>query len=132
MEPMLMLKVSAALFALSALGGITMAYIRLAQQVNPPAWLAMLHGLMAASGLTLLAYASFVFTVPTFANVALALFVVAALGGLVLNLRYQWLNQPLPVGLMIGHALLAVVGFILLLVVVFTGDTAHAAAVPAG
>jgi len=122
MEPMLMLKISTALFAISAVGGLVMAYIRLARSINPPAWLAMLHGLLAASGLTLLAYASFVFTVPAFANYALVLFVVAALGGLVLNLRYQWLNQPLPVGLMIGHALLAVCGFVLMLLVVFRGD----------
>jgi hypothetical protein len=119
MEPMTMLKVSAALFAIAALGGLVMAYIRLVHKVNPPAWLAMLHGLLAASGLTLLAYAVFTATVPAFAQYALGLFVIAALGGLWLNLRYQWLNLPLPNGLMIVHALVAVVGFALLLIVVF-------------
>ena len=123
MEPMMMLKVSAALFAISALGGLTMAYIRLGRGVNPPAWLAMLHGLLAASGLTLLAYAAFTTSVPVFAMYALGLLVVAALGGLVLNLRYQWLNLPLPVGLMILHALLAVCGFVLLLRAVFAPAT---------
>ncbi|HEV2608473.1 MAG TPA: hypothetical protein VGT79_10885 [Xanthomonadaceae bacterium] len=113
-----MLKVSAALFALSAVGGLLMASIRIGKKINPPAWLAMLHGLMAASGLTLLAYAAFTATVPAFAQYALGLFVVAALGGLLLNLRYQWRNLPLPIGLMILHALVAVSGFVLLLLVV--------------
>ena len=119
MEAMTMLKVAAALFALSAAGGLTMAFIRVGSKQNPPAWLAMGHGLMAASGLTLLIFANFAATVPAFALYALCLFLVAALGGLFLNLRYQWRNEPLPIGLMVGHALLAVVGFALLLVVVF-------------
>lgn len=123
MEPLTMLKVSAALFAIAALGGLLMAYIRLGRQVNPPPWLAMLHGLLAASGLTLLAYATFTTAVPAFALYALGLLVVAALGGLVLNLHYQWANQPLPVGLMMAHALLAVCGFVLLLLAVFTPAT---------
>jgi len=119
MDAMMMLKVSAALFAISAVGGLVMASIRLMNKVNPPAWLAMLHGLMAASGLTLLAYATFAATVPALAMYALCLFVVAALGGLLLNLGYQWRNLPLPVGLMVLHALVAVAGFVLLLLVVF-------------
>lgn len=118
MEPMLMLKVSAALFALSAVGGLAMATIRLMKKVNPPAWLAMLHGLMAAGGLTLLAYATLTATVPALAMYALGLFAVAALGGLLLNLGYQWRNLPLPVGIMVLHALVAVAGFVLLLLVV--------------
>lgn len=119
MEPMTMLKASVALFAISAAGGLVMAAIRLGRKVNPPAWLAMLHGLLAASGLTLLAYATFTTSVPAFAQYSLGLLVVAALGGLVLNLRYQWLNRPLPVGLMLGHAALAVLGFALLLMALF-------------
>jgi hypothetical protein len=118
MEAMMMLKVATTLFAISAGGGLVMAYIRLARSTNPPAWLAMLHGLLAASGLTLLAFAWWFFPLPLLATCALALFVVAALGGLALNLRYQWLGRPLPIGLMIGHALLAVTGFVLLLLVV--------------
>ena len=118
MEPMMMLKVSAALFAIAAAGGLVMAYIRLGRKVNPPAWLAMLHGILAAAGLTLLAYATFTATVPAFAQYALGLLVVAALGGAFMNLCYQWRNLPLPVGILIVHALLAVVGFALLLIVV--------------
>jgi hypothetical protein len=46
---------------------------------------------------------------------ALLLFLVAAAGGIVLNLGYQWKQRPLPVPLMIGHALLAILAFVLLL-----------------
>jgi hypothetical protein len=42
------------------------------------------------------------------------LFVLAGLGGLVMNLNYQWKGLLLPKGLLVGHALIAVVGFILL------------------
>jgi hypothetical protein len=43
------------------------------------------------------------------------LFLLAALGGLVLNLRYEWNRLLLPAPLVIGHALIAVIGFVLLL-----------------
>jgi hypothetical protein len=46
---------------------------------------------------------------------ALLLFLVAAAGGVVMNLGYQWKQRPLPVPLMVGHALLAIVAFVLLL-----------------
>jgi hypothetical protein len=41
------------------------------------------------------------------------LFVVAALGGVAMNLGFHWKNQPLPTGLMFGHAGLAIIGFVL-------------------
>jgi len=51
-----------------------MAAIRFTTKNNPPAWLAMLDGLLAASGLTLLAYASCTQPLPAMATLALALF----------------------------------------------------------
>ena len=51
------MQLAAVLFAFAALGGLTMAVIRFSTKRNPPAWLAMLHGLLAASGLTLVVYA---------------------------------------------------------------------------
>ena len=119
-----MLKVSATLFALAALGGITMGVIRLGRGANPPTWLAMLHGMLAAAGLTLLAYATFTTGVPAFAMYALVLFVIAAVGGATMNLAYHWRQQPLPTGLLLGHAALAVVGFVLLVITVCTTGTA--------
>ena len=48
---------------------------------------------------------------------ALALLLVAAGGGVILNLNYHWKQLPLPKGLIVVHAIAAVVGFVLLLVV---------------
>ncbi len=124
MNMLTMLQVSAVLFALSALGGLTMAFVRLMRGVNPPSWLAMLHGLLAAAGLTLLAYATFSVGVPMLAAWALALFVIAALGGVTMNLVYQLRNQLLPRALLLGHAALAVVGFVLLVIVAWGGHAA--------
>ena len=63
-----MLQTATILLALTALGGLLMAGIRFATRRNPPAWLAMLHGLLAASGLTLLVYAAFTQLVVPLAN----------------------------------------------------------------
>ncbi len=45
---------------------------------------------------------------------ALVLFVVAALGGVYLNLNYHWKQVLLPKGIVVGHALIAVIGFVML------------------
>lgn len=119
-----MLQVSVLLFLVAALGGLTMAGIRFAGKHNPPAWLAMFHGLLAAAGLTLLAYAALAEGVPAMAQLALLLFLVAAGGGAVLSLRYKWNNLLLPAWLVIVHALAAVLGFVLLAAVVLLGADA--------
>jgi hypothetical protein len=111
-----MLRTAACLLVLTALGGLLMAGIRFMGKRNPPPWIAMLHGLLAGAGVTLLAYASLTAAVPATATIALLLFVLAALGGLVLNLKYEWNRALLPAPLLVGHAVVAVVGFVLLLV----------------
>jgi len=116
MDPTTMLRTAACLFVLTALGGLLMAGIRLMGKRNPPPWIAMLHGLLAGAGVTLLAYAALTTTIPATATIALVLFAIAALGGLVLNLNYEWNRRLLPLPLMIVHALVAVTGFVLLLV----------------
>ena len=112
MNVITMLRAAAALLTIAALGGIVMAITRFFQNRNPPSWLAMLHGLLAAAGLTLIFFASLTARVPQLANIGLALLVLAALGGVVLNQKYQWKAVLLPRGLLIGHALFAVVGFV--------------------
>ena len=117
-----MLQTSAALFAIAALGGLLMAGIRFAKHVNPPASIAMLHGLLAAAGLTLLVYA--ICTQQTgnahaLATGALVLFLLAALGGVIMSLQYKWKNRLLPAWLVLGHATAAVLGFVTLLVAAF-------------
>lgn len=104
------------LFALAAAGGLILAGVRLSGERNPPAWLAMLHGLLAAAGLTLLLFAAFTVGLPQLAMWGLVLLIVAALGGLFLNLGYQEKGVLLPKGIIYVHALIAVVGFVLLLI----------------
>lgn len=119
MDPKLVMMTAAVLFAVAALGGLVMAGIRFSGP-NPPAWLAMLHGFLAAAALTLLIYAACTISLPVLAQAAIALFVIAALGGVVMNLNYQWKLLPLPKWLVIVHALIAVVGFVLLLAALWT------------
>lgn len=118
MDASKMLEVSAVLFTIAALGGIVMAIVRLGGKRNPPTWLAMAHGMLAAAGLTLLAYAACVFDVPMLAIYALILFVLAALGGVYLNLVFHWNRALLPAGILYAHAAISVVGYVLLLMAV--------------
>jgi hypothetical protein len=115
MEPVLIMKTASALLAIAALGGLTMAGIRFRGKPQPPTWLAMLHGFLSAAALTLLLYAYFTVGLPALASWALLLFLIAAAGGAFLNLNYHWKMLPLPKGLIVGHAGVAVVGFALLL-----------------
>ena len=119
MEDTTMLQTAVALFTLAALGGLLMAGIRFGGKRNPPAWLAMLHGLLAAAGLTLLAYATFTTGVPGTAQLALLLLLVAAGGGAILSLAFKWKQILLPAWLVLVHATAAVLGFVLLLAAAF-------------
>jgi len=121
MNGITMIRTAVVLFAVAALGGVVMAIVRLSKNVNPPSWLAMLHGLLAAAGVTLLLYAAFAGGIPALATAGLLLILIAALVGLVLNLKYQWPRALLPTGVVFGHAAIAVVGFILVLLVAVKG-----------
>ena len=120
MEPVLILKTACVLLAIAALGGLTMAGIRFGGKPQPPTWLAMLHGFLAAAALTLLAYAWFTVGLPALASWALLLFLIAAAGGAFLNLNSHSKMLPLPKGMIVGHAGIAVVGFALLLAATWT------------
>ena len=116
MNEITMLRAAVGLLAIGALGGVIMAIIRLFQGKNPPSWLAILHGFLAAAGITLLLYAAITVGIPQLAELGVAMLLIAALAGVVLNLRYQWKAVLLPRGLLVGHAVLAVVGVTLVLV----------------
>jgi hypothetical protein len=88
---------------------------------SPPAPLAMLHGLLAAAAVTLLAFAYFTVGLPALAAWALLLFVIAAAGGAFLNLNFHWKALPMPKGIVVGHAGLAVIGFVMLAIAAFAG-----------
>ena len=74
---------------------------------------------LAASGLTLLAYAVCTLPVPAMAKLALVLFLLAAAGGAVMSLAYKWRQRLLPAWLVAVHAIAAVTAFALLLVAAF-------------
>lgn len=115
MDSITLLRTASCLFLIAALGGLLMAGIRFLGKRNPPAWLGMAHGFLAGAGVTLLAYAALTVGVSRMAMIALVLFLVAAAGGAVMNLNYAWKQRLLPAPLLVGHALLAIVGFVLLL-----------------
>jgi len=123
MEPNLVLRTCVILLAVAATGGATMAVMRFGGQPRPPAWLAMLHGFLAAAAVTLLLYASATVGLSLVANAALALFLVAAVGGAYMNLGYHWKMLPLPKWLVIVHAAIAVAGYLLLLAATFASRT---------
>jgi hypothetical protein len=112
MDARTLLQAAVWLFAIAAAGGIVMAGIRFGGQRNPPAWLSMLHGLLAAAGLTLTLYASIVADAPGLARAGAGLLLVAAAGGAFLNLAFQWKQRLLPASIVVVHAVLAVAGFL--------------------
>ena len=114
MDTATLLKTAVILLGITAAGGIVMAALRFSGHDRPPSWLAMLHGLLAGSGLTLLLYAAFTAGVGQKVWAGIALLVLAALGGVFLNLAYHDKKLPLPKGIVVIHAAIAVVGYGLL------------------
>lgn len=116
MNSTLLLQSSAWLLVVTAAGGLLMAFIRFGRQgSNPPAWLAMLHGFLAAAGVTLLTFAALTVGIPGLALGGLVLLLLAAAGGVVMNLGYHLKDVPLPKWLVGVHAALAVAGFAMVL-----------------
>lgn len=114
MDPQLMLRTGIVLLAITAAGGLVAAGFRFSGRPHPPSFIAMVHGLLAAAGLTLVLYLAVVRGLPESAWIGLLALLVAVLGGLVLNLGYHWRNKPLPVWLVLVHAAVAAVGLVLL------------------
>ncbi|MDQ3143642.1 MAG: hypothetical protein M3Q57_02010 [Pseudomonadota bacterium] len=107
-EPML--QTASILLLLTAVGGLGMAWRRLGHEVNPPNWLAMAHGLLAASALTLLIYAALTEGIGGAAVAGLGLLLIAAGGGVVMNLAYHLTGKLLPKWLLHLHIALAAAG----------------------
>ena len=112
-----MLYASIALFALAAVAGLTILVSWLNKR-NASRTVVYLHGLFAASALVLLAV--FSFNQPeNFPKYSLLLFVLAALGGFYMFAR-DMRGKSSPLGLAGAHALLAIAGFVLLLIFTFS------------
>lgn len=111
-----MLQTATILLGLTAAGGLLMALMRFMGKDRPPSWLAMVHGLLAASGLSLALYAGFTGALPTMAWIGLLLLIIAAAGGAFLNLAFHAQGKALPKGIVAVHGALAAAGFGVLLV----------------
>ncbi len=108
------LTVSAVFFGLAAAGGLTMAYLKFSGSAIPIP-LALGHGAMALIGLILLLW--HVFAVGVIGNLLIAssaLFVIAALGGVVL-FSYHLGGRSLPNALILIHGSVAILAFLLLI-----------------
>jgi len=102
------------IFAITAAVGLTMA-LAVFQGRLPPVGSAVVHGALAATGLVLLIVAVCVHRAAGAARWALGFFLVAALGGFILAFAYHARKKNLPTNFVVGHATLAVIGFLLLL-----------------
>jgi hypothetical protein len=107
-----MLRTGVVLLAVTAAGGLLAAAFRFSGRPHPPSPLAMLHGLLAAAGLTLVLYVAVVESLPNGAWLGLVALLAAVLGGLVLNLGYHWKNRPLPIWLVLVHGAVAAIGLV--------------------
>jgi hypothetical protein len=101
------------LFAIAAVGGLVLA-IRRFQGKELPMGLALAHGAAAAAGLVLLLVGVIAGSAGVHARTPLILFVVAALGGFLL-FSFHLRKRDLPIPVVVIHALVAVVAFVLLL-----------------
>jgi len=113
------MQVAAILFAMAAAGGLLMLVMCLRGADRPPTWLALGHGALAVAGLITLILAAVNDGLPQLAQIALGVFVLAALGGSFLFFGYHLKNRPLPKPIIIGHGLIAATGLALLLTEVF-------------
>lgn len=112
-------EIAAVLFALAALGGVTMLVVRLRDAPRPPTWLAVGHGLIALSGLVALGVAYYQTPLPTPAGWALVVFILAALGGASIFVLFHLAERAIPVWIILGHGAVALTGFGLLIAAIY-------------
>lgn len=109
------MQTAAIILGFAALGGLTLAIVRLLGKPYPPTWLALGHGALATTGLGVLGYTAYDPGIPSLAQYALGVFVLAALGGLTLFLGFHLRKKALPIPLVLGHGLLGAIGYTMLL-----------------
>jgi len=88
-----------------------MASMRFRGRTTMPLGLALAHGGLAAAGLATLIWAV---AMGLSSKTPLVLFLIAALGGFFL-FSFQLRQKAIPIGVMVVHALVAVIAFVLLL-----------------
>jgi glucose uptake protein GlcU len=106
------------LIALGAVVGLYMAAQHFKGRTPPKPGVAILHGLLAVSGVTVLLLAVWEIGFGTAHTWALVLFGIAALGGLFL-VSHHMRQRPLPNGVIVIHGLVAAIAFLVLLTAVY-------------
>ena len=101
------------LLSVAFVSGLAMAIIRYATDRPSPPLVAKLHGFAAMGAVTLLSLGWADVAFPRFGLYGLLTLLVAAAGGLFLNLGYHWKQKPLPEWLVFAHMSIAFVGFLL-------------------
>lgn len=113
----MLLKIAVIILVLGALGGLTLTVMHVRRR-RVPVPLALLHGLAVATGFTVLVVANVKDQLGGLVTVSVLLFVLAAMGGLVL-FTFHLRGRPLPAMLVVLHGLAALVALSLLLAVLF-------------
>jgi hypothetical protein len=113
-----MIDVPIVLFAIAAVGGLTLVIMKFSGKGLP--WpLVIGHGLFAASGLIVLVINVFQNTQIFLMNLALALFLITAIGGFTV-LSFHLRKKKQPNSLILIHGAAAVTSFVLLIIAVMT------------
>ena len=115
METAHLIRSSLWLLAAAATLGTAMAVICFASNRAVPVLLAKSHSLLTCAALTLLVYQWATTGLPTLASVALALLLMAAVGGLAVGQAWRWKRPHLVEPLLFAHLSVAAAGFFLLL-----------------
>ncbi|HJS21377.1 MAG TPA: hypothetical protein VJ764_01875 [Steroidobacteraceae bacterium] len=107
------------LYAVAAVVGVYMGVLHSRGRTPPPVLAAVLHGVLAVCATVVLLLGVLQIGLGTTVHTwALALFVLAALGGLYL-VSFHIRGRPLPGGVIVLHGMIAVIAFLILLVAVF-------------
>ena len=113
-----MTRLAVVLIALGAAIGLTMAVQHFKGRTPPAPALAILHGVLAGSGVIVSCSTCGKPDSTALLGVAFLLFVAAALGGLYL-VSHHMRQKPLPNGVIVIHGLVAVIAFLVLATAVF-------------
>ena len=105
--------IAVGILGVAALGGATLATFHLRSGSAPKA-LAYGHGAIAATGVGTLAGAVIQGTATGLACWSLALFALAAAGGLTLLFAFRLRERPIPPAFIVGHGLIAATAYVLL------------------
>ena len=104
------------ILGLAALGGLTMAGIRLSGAPRPPTWLALGHGAIALVGMVMLGNLWMSPGLPGLAQAGFFTMILAACGGLFMFVGYHLRGLALPILMVLGHGLIAASGYVMVLI----------------